>query len=336
MFLLTTAEALVMVSGAVVVSSQTTSVRAANLLASFIIIPMALLIQVEAVVMFYAEYMALWWFVAGLMVVNIILIRMGVRIFNREDILSKQLDELSLKKSWRDFAGYFLRPPELAVQRNNREAARLNIWRFYRHDIPLLLKQQVKPLLVVTLVIIAATIMGVWLAQRFPIPREAFPLDDISASTFAQVQKIQLLPEISTSFIFSNNLRVMILAALASIFSFGALALILVLINGALVSYLISQIVMLGFNPWIFVAAFILPHGILEIPAIIIGFTFAVRIGVGFISPPEGLDVGQGLLLTLANFVKVLVFLVIPVLFVAAYIEANITPQIVLAVYAGQ
>jgi ABC-type transport system involved in multi-copper enzyme maturation permease subunit len=36
---LTTAEALVMVSGAVVLSSQTTSVRAANLLASFIIIP---------------------------------------------------------------------------------------------------------------------------------------------------------------------------------------------------------------------------------------------------------------------------------------------------------
>ena len=67
-----------------------------------------------------------------------------------------------------------------------------------------------------------------------------------------------------------------------------------------------------------------------------IGFTFALRIGVGFISPPEGLDVGQGLLLTMANFVKVLVFLVIPMLFVAAYVEANITPQIVLAVYAGQ
>ena len=49
MYLLITVEALVMVSGAVVVSSQTTSVRAANLLASFIIIPMALLMQAEAV-----------------------------------------------------------------------------------------------------------------------------------------------------------------------------------------------------------------------------------------------------------------------------------------------
>ncbi|MDX1524439.1 MAG: ABC transporter permease subunit [Anaerolineae bacterium] len=87
-FLLTTAEALVMVSGAVVVSSQTTSVRAANLLASFIIIPMALLVQAESVIMFYAEYAALWWFVAGLLVVNLILMRMGIRLFNREEILS--------------------------------------------------------------------------------------------------------------------------------------------------------------------------------------------------------------------------------------------------------
>ncbi|MBI3361413.1 MAG: ABC transporter permease subunit, partial [Chloroflexi bacterium] len=44
---LTTVQAIVMVSAAVVISSQTTSVRAANLLASFVIIPMALLVQGE-------------------------------------------------------------------------------------------------------------------------------------------------------------------------------------------------------------------------------------------------------------------------------------------------
>ena len=41
---LTTVQAILMVSGAVVISSQTTSVRAANLLASFLIIPVALLV----------------------------------------------------------------------------------------------------------------------------------------------------------------------------------------------------------------------------------------------------------------------------------------------------
>ena len=92
---------------------------------------------------------------------------------------------------------------------------------------------------------------------------------------------------------------------------------------------------MLGYNPWIFLATFILPHGIFEIPAVLIGMTFALRIGAALISPPAGLDVGQGFLLTVANFFKILIFLIVPLLFVAAYIEANITPQIVLFVYAG-
>jgi uncharacterized membrane protein SpoIIM required for sporulation len=126
------------------------------------------------------------------------------------------------------------------------------------------------------------------------------------------------------------------LAALVSIFSFGALALILTLINMGLVSFIIAQIVILGYNPWLFVAAFILPHGILEIPAILLGMTFALRIGAALVSPPQGLDIGQGLILTSANFIKYLIFVGVPLLIVAAFIEANITPQIVLAVYAGR
>jgi uncharacterized membrane protein SpoIIM required for sporulation len=337
MFLLTTVEALVMVSGAVVISSQTTSVRAANLLASFIIIPMALLIQAESIVMFYAEYDALWWFVAGLLVVNLILVRMGIRIFNREEILSKELDELSFKKIWRDFIGYFLRPPELAARRFHQESVRFGLlFRFYRHDIPLLLKQHALPFIVVLITSVAAVILGAVLAHRFPIPAQIFPLREISVNTFAEIEKIRLLPEISTSFIFSNNLRVMILAGLVSVFSFGALDLFLTIINVGLVSFLITEIVILGYNPWLFVATFILPHGIFEIPAILIGLTFALRIGAGLVSPPKGFDVGQGFILTLANFIKILIFLVIPLLLLAAFIEANITPQIVLAVYAGQ
>jgi hypothetical protein len=55
-FIITTVQAIMMVSGAVVVSTQATSVRSANLLASFIIIPTALLIQGESVVMFWGDY----------------------------------------------------------------------------------------------------------------------------------------------------------------------------------------------------------------------------------------------------------------------------------------
>lgn len=336
MFLLNTAEALVMVSGAVVISSQTTSVRAANLLASFIIIPMAMLVQAQSVIMFYADYTALWWIFAGLMIVDLILIRMGIRIFNREEILSRELDELNLKNLWRTFSGFFLRPPEKAASLADRQSARFNLIRIYRHDIPLLLKQYHLPLIVVLLTTLAAAGLGIAFALQYRVPAHLFPLHEISAKTFQDVQKIQLLPQIDTSFIFFNNVRVIVLAGIASLFSFGALTLFLTLINMGLVSFIITEVVLLGYNPWLFVATFILPHGILEIPAILIGMTFALRIGAALVSPPQGLDVGQGILLTTANFMKVVIFLVIPLLLLAAYIEANITPQLVLWVYTGQ
>lgn len=336
MFILNTAEALVMVSGAVVVSSQTTSVRAANLLASFIIIPMALLMQAQSVIMFYAEYTALWWVAVGLLVVDLILVRMGIRIFNREDILSKEMDEINIKNIWRDFTGFFLRPPEAAAHLTDHSSAKFELLRFYFHDIPLLLKEYRQPLVVVLIAAVGGIMLGMGFAWQYPLPSNLLPLDQISEKTFTDIQHIRLLPEIDTSFIFFNNIRVVVLAGLASVFSFGALTLLLTLINIGLVGFIVTQVILLGYNPWLFTATFILPHGILEIPAILLGMAFALRMGAAMVSPPAGLDVGQGLLLTLANFVKILIFVVIPLLLLAAYIEANITPQIVVSVYAAR
>src|SRR3990172_9972342 len=55
LFFLTTAHATLMVSAAIVISVQSTSVKAANLLASFIVIPVAILMQGEAVMLFWGN-----------------------------------------------------------------------------------------------------------------------------------------------------------------------------------------------------------------------------------------------------------------------------------------
>jgi len=57
--------------------------------------------------------------------------------------------------------------------------------------------------------------------------------------------------------------------------------------------------------------------------------------GASVVSPPKGLTVGEGLLLTLADFLKVFLFLVLPSLLIAAVLEIWVTPQIVLAVYGA-
>ena len=107
--------------------------------------------------MFYAEYSALWWFVAGLLVVNLMLVRMGIRIFNREAILAKEMDELSLKAIWREFKHYFMRSPLSAKQIKSQIAARFSLYRFYRYDIPHLFKQYALPFGVIMLVTVLAT-----------------------------------------------------------------------------------------------------------------------------------------------------------------------------------
>jgi uncharacterized membrane protein SpoIIM required for sporulation/ABC-type transport system involved in multi-copper enzyme maturation permease subunit len=334
--LLTTVEALVMVSAAVVVSSQTTSVRAANLLASFIIIPMALLVQVESVLMFWGEYRVIWWIIIGLAVVALLLVRMGVRTFNREEILAREMDDLNLKTIWSDFWGYFLRPPALATQRENTTSARFNLLRIYTHDIPALIKTEWLPLVVVLVVLTGAGILGGFYATRYPLPSGIIQLDSLPTDAFDNLPSVGFLPNFSTTGIFFNNVRAITLAAVLGLFSFGALALLLLMIPLALVGFFAVEVSLLGYNPWLFVAAFLLPHGIIEMPAAIIATAFALRIGAALVSPPAGLDVGQGFLLVLANFCKIFLFLVVPLLLGAAFIEANVTPQIVLALYGAR
>jgi len=329
MLLLTTAKGLVMVSGAVVVSSQTTSVRAANLLASFIIIPMALLLQAESIFLFWGMNEIIWFTIVALLVVDIILVRMGIRIFNREDILSKEMDTMNLKSLWQDFSGYFLRPPQDPLGLNGTPAS-FDLRRIWRNDIPFLLKGHRLPMFIVVGLLVTAIMGGVWLAPAYPLPTAILDLMSVSEHN---LDAVSMMPGLNVWRVFGHNVRALVLSGLLAIFSFGVMAVLLLMVPLGLVGYFAGAVSLLGYNPLLFVTAFILPHGLIEVPAAIIATTFALRIGAAFVSPPARLDVGQGFLLTLADFVKVFVFLVVPMLFVAAIVEAEVTPRVVYWVY---
>ncbi len=335
-FLLTTAEGLVMVSGAVVISSQTTSVRAANLLASFIIIPMAFLLQGESILLFWGEYDVIWAIIVALLIVDAILIRMGVRIFNREEILAREMDTLNLRTIWRDFKGYFLRPAAQALNRN-APSPKFNVWQMWRRDIPWLLRANKVPIRIVAGLLLLSVGLGVLIAPRYPLPPGSLDLSNLSAESFERLEgtRIGFLPTFSVMGVFSHNVRVIFVSAVLAVFSFGVMPLILLMIPMVAVGFFTGAVMLPGYSPWVFLAAFIVPHGLFELPAAVIGAAFALRIGAALMSPPEGLDVGQGFLLMLANFVKIFVFLVIPMLLVAAFVEINITPQIAFRIYGG-
>jgi len=335
--LLTLAEALVMVSGAVIVSSQTTSVRAANLLASFIIIPMAFLVQGEALMMFWSRYDVLWYVVLALIVCDLILVRMGIRIFNREELLGREIDSVDLRKNWRLFKRYLLSPPPGLFTSAGLPAAskRHLLIRLYRRDVPRLLRLNRLPVIIVVLTLVVAMCVGWIVADWFPLPAEALALEDISDEVFSQFDGGGFLPSFSTWGILSNNLRSLLLATLLAVFSFGSIAVVMLMAPIAIIGFLVAQAAMSGYNPLVFFGAFILPHGIFELPAAIICTAMALRLGASIISPPQGMTVSQGWLRALAGLVKIFVLVVLPLLIVAAFVEVHITPQVVIAVYGG-
>jgi len=140
---------------------------------------------------------------------------------------------------------------------------------------------------------------------------------------------LNFFPHFSPWSIFFFNMRSLILGALLAVFSFGVMAFVPVMSTMGIVGFLSHQIAYAGYNPLIFMAAFILPHGWLELPAVILVSAFALRLGASIIAPPENLTVSDSLLLALADFIKVLFLVAIPMLIAAAFLEVHLTPKIV-------
>lgn len=336
--LLTTAEGIVMVSGAVVVSSQTTSVRAANLLASFIIIPMTFLIQGEAVIMFWADYNALWWILLFLMVADIILVRMGIHLFNREALLGREIDRLNISFLWHTFLRrmrwerwFFNRDP-LSLPRSLRWLS--VIGGLYR-QIPGILWRSRWAILMVVVGLGLTLPLGFVLANQYPLPAGVLQLEQVSAETFTDVSEIAWLPKLRVWDVFVHNIRALLGAALLAVFSFGALAVALLMAPMSIITFLAAQVTRAGYSPWLFFGAFVLPHGLFELPAAIIATALAVRLGATFISPPEGTNLSEGWLWALADFIKVFIALTLPLLALAAVVEVRITPSIVVWAFGG-
>jgi uncharacterized membrane protein SpoIIM required for sporulation len=66
---------------------------------------------------------------------------------------------------------------------------------------------------------------------------------------------------------------------------------------------------------------------VIELPAAIIGIAAALKISTSIIAPPAGMSIGQSFQFAMVNYIKLLA-LIVPLLLIAAIIEANITPSI--------
>src|SRR6266852_2353147 len=80
-----------MVAGAVIISLNARTMRAANVMASFIILPMSVVLQVEAALILIGRAEFLWGFALLMTVVAVVLLRMGLSGFSREALLARDV-----------------------------------------------------------------------------------------------------------------------------------------------------------------------------------------------------------------------------------------------------
>lgn len=319
---LTTIQAMVMVSGAVVISSLTTSVRAANLLASFIIVPMAELIIAESLIMFWGIYSALWWIVLALLLIAIVLGRMGLRLFNREELLGKEIDVIDLRWALRRFWDRF-----------KGGATSLAAW--YKGIFAISLAKNRLAILITSGILLAAFFLGFNLAREFTLPAEIVNLDAIDQDLELRFREFGFFSESGWLWILWNNVRALILASILGAFTFGVLAEILLMVSIGIIGYFAGNVWLSGGEPLRFLTALVLPHAILEVPAAILAGAAVLKLGLAALSVPKGISLGEGYLSALAEWARIGVGIVLPLLIAAAAIEVFITPRIAVWLLSG-
>jgi uncharacterized membrane protein SpoIIM required for sporulation/ABC-type transport system involved in multi-copper enzyme maturation permease subunit len=323
LYLLTGAHAVLMVSAAIVISVQSTSVRAANLLASFIVLPVAFLMQGESVLLFWGTNQVLWLAVAAVLIMAVLLVRVGIAHFHREYLLGREFDTLSPrwigKFFWASFKG---------------QATSLRSW--YRLEVGRVLRQSRVPLGLVVLLALAGYLLSYyWVLVNVPHLLAQASTSDVSAIAHNAGQLAglaQIGDKFSAVAIFGQNVRVTLLIFLGGVLSFSVLGILALLANIGLLGGVLGLSKMLGLSPWLLFAAGVLPHGIFELPATLLATAVMLRMGAALVTPQWGRSIGERTLELIADWFKVFVGLVVPLLAVGSVIEAYVTPRLLLLV----
>ena len=258
-----------------------------------------------------------------------LLVRTGAGIFNREELLGRSIDEINLRWAWRVFWEQLT-----GVTREERQAAKIagrpirpNPIRYYRRTVFPSLRSLSGASLCLVVAMILSFIGGWALSEEWQLPLKDKGNDQILEELRGIWETDQVDPKLVT-FALIQNTRVLFGATILGIFSFGVASIILVILPFGILGYLMGNITAAGISPLPFIVA-IIPHGIFEIPAIILGGAAALRLGSVITKPPQTMTVGEAWLRAFADLVKIGLAVVLPLLIIAAIFEVHVTPRAV-------
>ncbi len=318
--LLTFAHAVLMVSSAIIISVQATTIRAANLLASFVVVPVAFILQGETVLIFWGDEEVLWFAIVAVTLLSALIVRLGLSHFRREYLLGREIDTLNFKYMFRLFKDRF-----------TGGASSIADW--YAVELPKTLGQLRRPLVIVALLGIVAIIGSYWWVV-VEVP-EFITLSPERADRIRAYMagNLSLLEDVSSTLpapvLFYHNARATVATFLLGMVSFGTLGLSFFLLNMGLIGGVLGGAQIIGFSPVLTFVAGVLPHGIFELTAFILATAAMLKAGAQLVTPQPEKSLGEILLVSMADWFRVFIGISLPLLAVAAVIEIYVTPYLI-------
>lgn len=307
----TLAQALVMVTGATIVSSQTKTLRSANVMASFVIIPMSGVIQAESVLIISKLEWVLWGVAVMLAVVALLLMRLGILNFNRENILAKDSRPPDRRAWVRRVAGGTPSSPAAVAAWAVRQV----------RGVPAAYRRTASAIVVSAALLTGGGVFGAGAALLGLVPTRAVFSAVTAASAGHEV--VVGTPHLF-GFIFAHNLLVGLVMLAFAPLTLGVVGGLLMLVNGFAVGYVGGYFFQIGHLSTF--ACGVAPHGIFELPALVFAYAFALRVGASMVRPsPDGWLAGMRL--ALADYARGALFF-IPLFAVAALIEDYVTTAV--------
>ena len=111
--------------------------------------------------------------------------------------------------------------------------------------------------------------------------------------------------------------------------SFGTLGLTLFLGNIALIGGVLGAADLVGYSPWLAFIVGVLPHGMFELSAVFLATAAMLKVGAQLVTPQPDKSLGETLLISLADWFRIFIGIVLPFLAIASVIEIYVTPALI-------
>ncbi|MEW5940273.1 MAG: stage II sporulation protein M, partial [Chloroflexota bacterium] len=190
-----------------------------------------------------------------------------------------------------------------------------------------------RPMLILFLLGAASVLVGyLWSANVLP---ETYSEEERTEKVAQLQERLSSNPNLETlntqvtaPRLFLHNVRSTLVIAFMGLFSFSVLGVIIYILNVGLIGVLLGLFNMIGYSPWPLLLAGILPHGVFEIPALMLSCAAVMHIGLTLVTPQARKTMGEVLIEAVADWTKVTLGAVVPLLALAAVVETYVTPQL--------